>query len=130
MEVLQHLRVGRGILQDHQDLEGEALRCAIIFQLMGELCFAVGLEYNACHPTIRTGVPVDGQAVLFIALKGAWVLGMVDQDRLQLAVSGQVNPEQEDEMVLICLKSGGALLLPRDVCFQASFSTVGQFHSC
>ena len=41
------MEVDGGIVLDHQDLEGEALRHAIILQLMAELCLAVGLEYTA-----------------------------------------------------------------------------------
>ena len=117
VEVLQHLGVGGGIVQDHQDLEGEALRRAIIIlHLVKELCLAVGLEYTARHPTTGVVVPVDGQAFLFIAFKDMRGLCMVDQDGLYLTVSRQVSPEQEGETVLISLKSGGTLLLPRDVC--------------
>ena len=58
---------------------------------------------------------MDRQAVLFIALKGTRVLSVVDQDRLQFVFSGQVSLKQEDETLLVSLKSGGTLL-PLDVC--------------
>ena len=34
VQVLQHVGVGGSIIQDHQDTEGEALRCAIPLQLV------------------------------------------------------------------------------------------------
>ena len=58
---------------------------------------------------------MDGQAILVIALKGTQVLGVIDQDGLQLAVSRQVSPQQEGEMILKCLETWDRLLLFRDV---------------
>ena len=107
--------VGGSIVQDHQDLEGEALRRAILLQLLEQLHLTVGLENIACHPATGVGVPLEGQAVLIIALKGTRVLGIVDQDGFQLAVSSQVSPHKEGDTVLKCLETWGRLLL-HDVC--------------
>ena len=115
MQVLQHMGVGKSIVEDHQDMEGEALRCAILFQLVHQLRLAVALENVASHPTSGIGKPMDRQAGLVITLEHTWVLGMVDRDRLELAVSCQVSPQQEGETVFICLKAWGKLLLPCDV---------------
>ena len=82
---------------------------------MDQLNLAVGLENNARHLTAGVGVPVDGQAIFVIALKGTQVLSMVEQDWLQLRVSGQVIPQQEGETVLKHLETWGKLLLLRDV---------------
>ena len=58
MEVLQDLRVGESIIQDHKDTEGEALRCAILLQLVHQLRLAVGLENVARHPNTGIDEPV------------------------------------------------------------------------
>ena len=60
----------------------------------------------ARHPTTGVGEPVDRQVGLIRALKGTRVLGVVDQDGLQFAVSHQVSPQQEGETVLNALKPG------------------------
>ena len=87
MQVLQHVGVGGTIIQDHQDMEGEALKCAILLQLVHQGRPAVGLENVARHPTTGTSEPMDRQAGLSIALECTRVLSVVDQDRLELAVS-------------------------------------------
>ena len=70
------------IIKEHENLKGEALRCAILLQLTKELHLAAGLENIACHSISGVGVPMDGQAVIIIAPKGTRVLGVVDQDGL------------------------------------------------
>ena len=87
MQVVQHVRVGGSIIQDHQDTEGEALRCAMLLQLVHQLCLAVLLKNVTCHPASGIGEPVDRQAAVIVPLECTRVLGMVDQDRLELAVS-------------------------------------------
>ena len=87
VQIRQSLGVHGSIIEEHEDLEGEALRRAILLQLIIELCLAAGLENIARHPTTGVGVPMDRQAILVIAPKGTQVLGGVDQNRLQLAVS-------------------------------------------
>ena len=82
---------------------------------MHQLGLGVCLENVARHPPTAVGIPVDGQAVLIVALKGTWVLGVVHQDGLELAVSRQVRPQQEGEPVLERLEAWGRLLLLRDV---------------
>ena len=64
MQVLQHVRVGGSIIQDHQDMEGEALRHAILLQLMHQGCPTVSLANVSCHPNTGIGVPMDKQASL------------------------------------------------------------------
>ena len=59
---------------------------------------------------------MDRQADLIMVLMGTRVLSVVDQDGLELTIACQVRPQQESETVLECLKSGGVLFLPRDVC--------------
>ena len=105
LQVLQHLGVGGSIIQDHQDAEGEALRRAILLQLVHQRCPAVGLENVSRHPTTGIGEPVDRQTGLSIALECARVLSVVDQDGLELAVSSQVSPQKEGETVLKCLEA-------------------------
>ena len=72
-------------------------------------------------PLSKSGKPVDRQAGLIVALEVTRVLGVVDQDGLQFAVSRQVSPQQEGETVLKCLKTWGRLLLPGDVCAVRHF---------
>ena len=64
---------------------------------------------------------MDRQAGLCITLEFTRVLGVVDQDGFQLAISRQVSPKQEGEIVLKCLEAWGRLLLPRDVCSVKHF---------
>ena len=99
MQVLQH-GVGGSIVEDHQDMEGEALRRTILLQLVHPLRLAVGLENVTRHPT------VDRQADLDIVLECTRVLSVVDQNGLQLAVSRQVSPQQKGETVLKCHEPG------------------------
>ena len=108
--------VGRSVIHDDQDTEGEALRRAILLQLVHQGSPAVRLENVSCHPTTGIGIPTDRQAGLFIALDCMRVLGVVDQDGLELAVFHQVSPEQEGEKVLEQFEAQGSLLFPRDVC--------------
>ena len=115
MQILQHFGVGGSIVEDHQDTEGETLICAILLQLMHQGNRAVHLENVSRHPTSGIGVPVDRQAGLFIAPECTRGLGMVHHDRLKLAVSLQVSPQQEGETVLEHFEALGRLLLPRDV---------------
>ena len=115
MQALQHVGVDEGIIQDHQDMEGEALRCATLLQLMHQGTLAVRLKNVICHPTSGTGVPMGRQAGLIIPLECTRVLGVIDQDGLELAFSSQVSPQQEGETVLKCLEARGRLFLPRDV---------------
>ena len=107
MQVRQHLGVGGSIIEDHEDLEREALRGAILLQLLDKLSLALGPENMAHHPTTGVGEPVDRQASLIIVLKGMRVLDVVDKDGLQHAVSCQVSPQQEGETVLKCLETWG-----------------------
>ena len=115
MHVLQHVGVGGSIIQDHQDTEGEALRRAILLQLVHQGIFAVHLKNVTCYPTIGIGEPMDKYASLIVPLECMRVLGLVDQDRLDLAVSHRVSLQQESETVLKCLEAWGRILLPRDV---------------
>ena len=115
MQVRQHLGVGGSVVEDHQDFEGEALRRAIVLQLVDQLRLAVGLENMARHPTTGVGEPVDRQAGLIITLECTLVLGVVDQDGLEFGVSRQVSLQQEGETVLGCFEARGRLHLPRDV---------------
>ena len=66
MQVLQHVGVGRSVIQDHNDAEGEALRRAILLQLVYQLYLAVLLKNVTCHPTTGIGEPVDRQAALIV----------------------------------------------------------------
>ena len=59
MQVLQHVGVGGSVVEDHQDTEGEALRRAILLQLVHQGHPAVVLENVARHPTSGIGVPMD-----------------------------------------------------------------------
>ena len=93
MQVLQHLGVGGSVVKVHQNTEGEALRRAILLQLVHQLRLAVGLENVARHPTSGVGEPVDRQADLVVALECTRVLGVVDQDGFEFAVSRQVSPQ-------------------------------------
>ena len=115
MKVLQQVRVGGSVVEDHQDTEGEALRRAILLQLVHQPYLAVLLKNVTCHPTSGIAEPVDRQAALIIPLECMRVLSVVDQDGLQLAVSRQVSPQQEGEMVLERFEARGRLLLLRDV---------------
>ena len=83
MQVLQHLRMGGSVVEDHQDTKGKALRRAILLQLTHQLHLAVGLENVACHPTTGVGEPVGRQAGL-VALYCMRFLSMVDQNGLSL----------------------------------------------
>ena len=114
MQVLQHVGLGGSIIQYHQDTEGGALRCAIHLQLVHQGHPAVCLENVSRHPITGMGEPMDRQAGLSIDLECTRVLGVVDQDGLELAVSHQVSPQQEGETALKCLEAWGRLL-PRDV---------------
>ena len=115
MQVLQHLGVGGSVIEDHQDMEGEALRHAIFLQLVHQGSPAVSLENVSPHLTTGIGIPMDRQAGLFITFECTGVLSVVDQDGLELAVSRQVGPQKEGEMVLKCFEARGRLLLSRDV---------------
>ena len=130
MQVLQHVGVSGSIIQDHQDTEGEALRRAILLQLMHQGTLAVRLKNVTGHPTSGIGVPMDRHAGLIIPLECTRVLGMVDKDGLELAVSCQVSPQQEGEMILKCLEARGRLLLPRDVCAVSPVSSILKFCWC
>ena len=97
LQVRQHLGVGGSVVEDYQDFEGEALRRVILLQLVDQLRLAVGLENMARHPTTGVGEPVDRQAGLIITLECTRVLGVVNQDGLEFAVSRQVSLQQEGE---------------------------------
>ena len=101
---------GRGIVEEHQDLEGEALTEAILLKLGLELVLDVRLEDVPRHPSSLIGVPAHREQVLGVTLKGTRVLGVVHQDGLQLTVPRQVRPQQEGETVLICLEAWVRLL--------------------
>ena len=131
MQLGQQMGVGRSVVQDHGDLEREALRPAILSKLVYQLGLGVCLENVACHPPTAVGIPVDGQAVLIVAPKGTRVLGVVHQDELELAVYRQVRPQQEGETVLERLEAFGKLLFLGDVtAFRQFFSIAGPFHPC
>ena len=131
MQLSQQMGVGGSAVQDHEDLEGEALRPAILRKLVHQLGLGVCLENVAHHPPTVVGTPVDGQSALIIALKGKWVLGVVHQDGLEPAVSCQVRPQQEGDTILERLEAWGRLLPLGDVCaFRHFFSTAGPFHPC
>ena len=49
MQVMQHVGVGGTIVEDHQDMEGEALRRAVLLQLMHQGTLAVFLKNVTCH---------------------------------------------------------------------------------
>ena len=66
MQVLQHMRVGRNVVDNDQDMEGEAVRRAILLQLVHQLYLAVCLENVAHHPTTGIGVPMNRQAGFFL----------------------------------------------------------------
>ena len=83
MQVLQHVGVGGSVVEDHQDTEGEALRRAVLLQLVHQLYLAVHLKNVARHPSPGIGVPMDIQAGFFIALKCMRVLGVVRHDGLE-----------------------------------------------
>ena len=116
MQVLQHVGVGGTVIQDYQDTEGEALRRAILHQLMDIGRPAVRLENTSCHPTTGIGVPMERQTGFFIALECTRVLGVVNQDGLELAVSHQVILQQEGETILKLFEAQGRLLFHCDVC--------------
>ena len=111
----QHLGLGGSIVEDHQDFEGEALRRAMLLQLLDQLRLTVSLENLARHPTTGVDEPVDRQAGLIITLECTRVLDVVLQDGRQLAVSRQVSLQEEGETVLERFEARGRLLLPRDV---------------
>ena len=67
VQVLQHVGVGRSIIEDHQDTEGEAMRHATHIQLVHQDSLAVRLENVSRHPTTGTGEPMDRQAAFVIA---------------------------------------------------------------
>ena len=69
MEVQQCLGVGMGIIEEHQDLEGEALAPAILLKLILELVLNVRLEDVPRHPSSRVGVLVHREVVLGVPLK-------------------------------------------------------------
>ena len=128
MQLRQRMGVGGSVVQDHEDLEGEALRPAILPKLMHHLGLGVCLENVARHPPTAVVIPVDGQAVLIVALKGTRVLGVVHQDGLKLAVSRQVRPQQEGETVLEAWADFSSLVMyMRSGIF---FSIAGPFHPC
>ena len=115
IEVLQHMGVGESVVEDHQDMEGEFLRHAILLQLLHQGSLAVRLENAFRHPTSEIGIPMDRQAGLFIALECKKVLSLVHHDGLEFAVSHQVSPQQEGETVFERSETQGRLLLPHDV---------------
>ena len=82
VEVQQYLGVGRGIIEEHQDLEGEALTPAILLKLILKLVLDIRLEDVPRHPSSRVGVPVHREGVLGLPLKSTWVLGVVHQNGL------------------------------------------------
>ena len=106
MQVLQHMGMGRIIIQGHQDTEGEALRRAVLPQLVHQGHPAVILENEARHFTSGIQEPIDRQACLCIALDCTKVLGLIHNDRPKLAVSRQARSQQEGETVLKCLEAG------------------------
>ena len=116
MQVLQHVGVGGSVIQNRQDMEGEALRRAILLQLVHQGSPAVCQENMSRHPATGIGASMNKQVGLFITLECTRVLGMVDQDGLQLAVFRQISPQQEGETVLERFEALGRLLLPREVC--------------
>ena len=73
---------------------------------MDHLRLAVGLENVAHHPTTGIGEPLDRQAGLILALECMRVLGVVDQNGLELAVSRQVSPSRRVKQSLNALKPG------------------------
>ena len=88
---------------------------AILLQLMHQGHPAVCLENVFRQPTSGIGVPMDRQVGLCIVLECTRVLGLVHHDMLKLAVSRQVSPQHEGEMVLERFEARGRLLLPLDV---------------
>ena len=110
VEVQNSLGVGRGVVEEHQDLEGEALTEAILPKLGLELVLDVRLEDVRRHPSSLVGVPAHKERVLGVPLKGTWVLSMVHQEGLEFAIPRQVRPQQEGETVLECLEAWGRLL--------------------
>ena len=129
MQLSQRMGVGGSVVQDNEDLEGEARRPAILPKLVHQLGLGVCLENVACHPPIAVGIPVDRQAALIVALKGTWVLGVVHQDGLEFAFSRQVRPQQEGETFLERLEAWDRLLGDARA-FRHFFSTAGPFHPC
>ena len=87
MQVLQHVGLEWSIIEDHQDIEGEALRCAIVLQLIHQPYLGVFLKNVIRHPTSGIGEPVGRQAAIIVFLECTRVLGKVDHDRLELAIS-------------------------------------------
>ena len=82
MQFLQHLGVGGSVVEDHQDMEGEALSHAMLLQLVHQGSLAVHLENASRHPTTGIDVPVDRQAAFVIALECTRVFGVVYHGRL------------------------------------------------
>ena len=115
MQVLQHVGVGGSVFENHQDTEGEALRHAILLQLVHQVSPAARLENVSRHPTSGIGVLIDRQDGLFIALECTRVFSVVHQEGLEFAVSCQVSPQYEGETVLERFEARGRLLLPCDV---------------
>ena len=68
-------------------------------------CTNCTLENVARHPTSGISKPVDRQTGLIVALECTKVLGMVDQNELELALSCQVSPQQDGESLNV-LKPG------------------------
>ena len=92
--------VGWSVVKDHPDTEGEALRRAILLQLVHQLYLAVRLENVSRHPATGIELPMDRQAGFIIALECMRVPGVVHYDGLEFVVSRQVSPQQEGETVL------------------------------
>ena len=115
MQVLQHVGVGGSVFENHQATEGEALRHAILLQLMHQVSPAARLENVSRHPTSGIGVLIDRQDGLFIARECTRVFSVVHQEGLEFAVSCQVSPQYEGETVLERFEARGRLLLPCDV---------------
>ena len=91
-------------------MEEEALRYAILHQIVHQDTLAVLLKNISCHPTSGIGEPIDGQDALIILLECIRVLCMIRHDRLELAVSSQVSSQQEGKMVLERFEAWGRLL--------------------
>ena len=86
--------LGGSIVEDHQDIEGEALRHVILFQLVHQDMFAVLLKNITRHATSGIGEPMDRQATLIVSLECTRVFGMVHHNGLKFAVFCQVGAQQ------------------------------------
>ena len=60
--------MGGGIVDDHQDAEGEVVSRAVLLQLGYQGTLAVCLESIASHPASCIGVPMHQQTALVITL--------------------------------------------------------------